>query len=53
MFKNMKIGMRLGIGFGFVVLTLIIVALMSVMRLAEQCCQVAFSGLRWLRLEII
>jgi len=35
MFKNMKIGMRLGIGFGFVVLTLIIVALMSVMRLAE------------------
>jgi len=35
MFKNMKIGMRLGIGFGVVVLTLILVALLSAMRLAE------------------
>ncbi|RFC36241.1 MAG: methyl-accepting chemotaxis protein [Candidatus Nitrotoga sp. LAW] len=36
MFNNMKIGMRLGSGFGVVVILLIIVAILAISRLAQQ-----------------
>jgi methyl-accepting chemotaxis protein len=36
MFKNMKIGMRLGLGFGLVVILLIVIAALSISRLAQQ-----------------
>jgi methyl-accepting chemotaxis protein len=36
MFKNMKIGMRLGLGFGLVVILLIVIAALAISRLAQQ-----------------
>lgn len=36
MFKNMKIGMRLGFGFGLVVLLLLIIAALGILRLSQQ-----------------
>ncbi|RFC37826.1 MAG: methyl-accepting chemotaxis protein [Candidatus Nitrotoga sp. SPKER] len=36
MFKNMKIGMRLGFGFGLVVILLLIIATLAISRLSQQ-----------------
>jgi methyl-accepting chemotaxis protein len=36
MFSNMKIGLRLGLGFGLVVILLVIIATLAILRLSQQ-----------------
>ena len=43
MFKNLKIGVRLGLGFGLVVLLMIVLGIVGIVRVAELRDAVGFE----------